>query len=168
MKFAGDTKAEWVRVTITDADGTVLFGTRQPVEASDLSEAARVEPAASDSAAAFAKNEAQARGLDVKSFEMVSLGPDNVVAMAMVVDPVEKRDAELSSIVWELLPAVREHVEKEQQIPVSLYRLSIQSADGQPLVEYVVDTAERSVRAWMAEGVKPVWARGVAEPRTSD
>ncbi len=167
MKFAGDTKAEWVRVTITDADGTVPLGLDSRSRRA-ICRKRRVWNRRHLTRCGLREERSAGSRTRRQSFEMVSLGPDNVVAMAMVVDPVEKRDAELSSIVWELLPAVREHVEKEQQIPVSLYRLSIQSADGQPLVEYVVDTAERSVRAWMAEGVKPVWARGVAEPRTSD
>ena len=166
LKFAGATEADWVTVVIVDQDGQILFGTQQSVEGSATPKAATIEPAKSAALASRLTDLAQVGGIDVKSFAVTLNSQDTVATVVLVVDSGEKRDAELLYVVQELLPRLREAAEKEQQIPVTLYRISMQTADGQPLVEYVVDASRGSVRAWMADDVRPVWSYG--QPQAGD
>ena len=158
LRSAGATDADWVTVNIVDQDGRVLLDTQQPVEACAPPAPGTVDSAKSATVAAYLADQAQVGSVVVKDFEMALNGQDVVATVLLVVDSGAKRDAELRFVVRDLLPLLRSKAEKELQIPVVLYRISMRSSDGAALVEYVVDTSRNSVRAWMADGIRPVWS----------
>ena len=69
----------------------------------------------------------------------------------------EQREAQVRWATIGVLTGLRAYCEEEHDIAVNLYRLSIENADGNALITYVVDPAARITRVWSAGGVAPSW-----------
>jgi len=74
------------------------------------------------------------------------------------------RDEAIKWATLGLISQLRDYADGPGALDVDLYKISVQDAGGGALVEYVVDPAAKSVRAWMAPGVTPVWATGRPSP----
>ena len=160
LKYEEKTKAEWVRILIQSQEGKTLLATTQPVEATPPPDSSAVSETDVDQLLAFAREEAQLKSVGVSSMQVALSGRDLVASVAFAVGNGEARNEQLEFVVRQLLPKIREQAEHELRMPIVFYRLSVLATDGQPLLEYVVNAPRSSVRAWMAEGVEPVWAYG--------
>lgn len=162
LKYDGKTDAESVKIVIQNQEGHTLLTTTQPIEATSPAAAADVSPADVEQLLYHTRHEAQRESVGVSSLEVASNGADLVASIAFTVGNGEQRERQLEFVVRQLLPKVRQQAEQELLMPIVFYRLSMLSEEGNPLVNYVVNASKGSVRAWMAEGVDPVWAYGVA------
>ena len=151
-------------ITIVDEQGNVVYRCEGPIEA-------RSRPAGKEAAPAGALSSAEtdlvAQGEKV-GVVLKGLSLDADPSQGLVVDaktavtssPGQERDAQIRWATVGLLGELRDYCEGTGRLDIDLYRLMIEDSGGNVLVSYIVDPRTRSVRAWMAPGVTPVWCQG--------
>ena len=158
---SGALPVAWVAVTILDEQGKVAYKWSGPVS----SRPRPLERAANSTALEAAKSDlagqAEKQGVTLRDLSVSSDKTQGTVVKADEVVSSPAGDARDNEIKWatvELLGQLRDRLDASDTVSVDLYRISVEDAAGTPLVEYVVDPGARSVRAWMAPGITPVWS----------
>jgi len=159
---SGDPGATQLGITILDEQGNVIYRYEGPIEP-------RARPSAKNNpldglVGIETDLSAQAQKLGVV---LGSLSLDADASQGLVVDasasvtasPGEERDLQIQWATVGLLGELRDYCEGAGRLDVDLYRLTVDDGNGNVLVSYVVDPRTRSVRAWMASGVTPVWSQ---------
>jgi hypothetical protein len=164
---SGALPVAWVGVTVVDEQGKVTYEWSGPVS----SRPRPVEKAASPTAVEAAKSDlagqAEKQGVTLRDLSVSSDKTQGTVVKAEEIISSPAGDARDNEIKWattELLGQLRDRFDASDSIAVDLYRISIKDAAGIPLVEYVVDPGARTVRAWMAPGITPVWSSRGSSP----
>jgi hypothetical protein len=162
LKAEGSLSVDWATIEVVEADGNVLFGTRQPVEASPRPDPEVADSDALDSIVEYVKAQTEPKGIDARDVAILSANSDTVLEVTLDLESGPGRDPQIEWSVNALLGQLRDKVENLEGIEVELVRiLMVDASTGGILVDYIVDTVRDSVRAWMAEGVEPVWSHTV-------
>jgi hypothetical protein len=164
---SGALAAGSVAVTIIDEQGRTMYQWSGPVDAQPRPAGKTVNPAALDSLRPDLADEAQKQGVTLQNLSISSDESQGVVLEAEVTLTASTGDARDNEIRWatiELLGELRDYTDGSGTFAVDLYKISVDDARGAPLVQYVVDPTAKTVHAWMAPGVSPVWATGRPSP----
>ena len=164
---SGALAAGTVTVTIVDGQGKTIYQMSGPVDPRPRPAGKKVDPTALDGLKTGLANQAQKQGATLQSVSISADDSQGVVVEATVTAPAAAGDARDAQIKWatlELMGQLRDYADGPGALDVDLYKISIADASGAPLVEYVVDPSAKTVHAWMAPGLTPVWAAGQPAP----
>ena len=164
---SGALAAGTVTVTIVDTQGKTIYQMSGPVDSRPRPAGKKVDPTALDSLKTGLSSQAQQQGATLQSVSISADDSQGVVVEAAVMAPAAAGDARDEQIKWAtlgLLGQLRDYADGPGALDVDLYKISIADASGAPLVEYVVDPTAKTVHAWMAPGLTPVWATGHPSP----
>ncbi|MCL5734298.1 MAG: hypothetical protein M1274_01700 [Actinobacteria bacterium] len=160
---SGALDVNWVEVTALDEQGKVTYQWSGPVSPRVRPVSTSVTPTALDTIKSELTSEGQSQGVTLKDLSLSSdqaQGTIVSVAASIAAPAGEQRDSQLRWATVELLGKLRDYVEGSSALRVDVYKISITDGSGAPLVDYVVDPSAKTVRAWMAPGITPVWATG--------
>ena len=167
---SGGLVSDWVSVTVLDEQGTMTYRWSGPVSSRPRPLQKTTSPTALDGLRPDLAGEAEKQGVVLQDLSISSDQSQGTVvkARATVTSPAgDVRDTQLKWATLELLGSLRDYAEGPSSLGVDLYGISVMDAGGAPLVEYVVDPNAKTVRAWMAPGITPVWALGRPSPGPS-
>jgi hypothetical protein len=160
---SGALVSDWVGVTIVDEQGRVTYKWSGPISSRPRPFEKATSQTALDAVKADLSLHAEKEGVILKELSISSDKTQGAVISAdeVVTAPAgDVRDKQLKWATVELLGQLRDHLDGADSPSPDLYRISIKDAGGASLVEYVVDLGAKTVRAWMAPGVTPVWSTG--------
>jgi len=164
---SGVLSADTVNVTIVDGQGKTLYQWSGPVVPTPRPALKTVDLTALDSLRPTLTSEAQGAGAALQSLTISSDPNQGTVVDAEVTVSAAAGAARDTAIKWStlgLLGTIRDYADGAGALNVDLYKIDIQDANGASLVAYVVDPTAKTVRAWMAPGVTPVWSTGGPAP----
>ena len=164
---SGAVTASTVAVTIIDGQGRTIYQWSGPIDSQPRPAGKTVDPTALDSLRSDLTGQAQKQGVTLQNLVISSDQAQGAVVEADVIVAAPAGDARNTEIKWatlQLLGQLRDYADGPVALDVDLYKISIVDASGAPLVGYVVDPSAKTVRAWMAPGVTPVWATGGPSP----
>ena len=164
---SGALAAGTMTVTIVDGQGKTIYQMSGPVDPRLRPAGKKVDPTALDGLKTGLANQAQKQGATLQSVSISADDSQGVVVEAAVTASAAAGDARDAQIKWatlELLGQLRDYADGPGALDVDLYKISIADASGAPLVEYVVDPSAKTVHAWMAPGLTPVWAANRPSP----
>ena len=158
---SGSLSVACVGVTLVDERGKVTYEWSGPVSSRPRPVEKAASPTALEAAKADLAGQAEKQGVNLRDLSISSDKTQGTVIKADEVVSSPAGDARDNEIKWatvELLGQLRDRLDASDSVAVDLYRISIKDAAGTPLVEYVVDPGARTVRAWTAPGITPVWS----------
>ena len=164
---SGTLTADTVAVTIVDGQGKVLYEWSGPVDSQPRPAGKTADATALDRLKPALDAQASKQGVTLDSLSISADESQGVVVAAeetVTSSAVTTRDEAIKWATLGLISQLRDYVDGPGALDVDLYKISVRDAGGGALVEYVVDPAAKSVRAWMAPGVTPVWATGRPSP----
>jgi hypothetical protein len=150
-------------ITIVDEQGNVVYRCEGPIEAQSRPAAKEAPVGALSSAEIDLAAQAEKVGVVLKGLSLDADPSQGLIVDAktgVISSPGQERDAQIRWATVGLLGELRDYCEGTGRLDVDLYRLRIEDSGGNVLVSYIVDPRTRSVRAWMAPGVTPVWCQG--------
>lgn len=127
-----------------------------------------IESTVVDEMKKYAAQGAEQHGLDLLSCEITQPAPGtNAVEMSLAVPTGDGRNTRINEAIG-LLSSVCLQFTVKQAEPVQIYRVSIKETEtGRALVDFVVDSARKSIRAWHAPDVPASWAFSAPPTRAS-
>jgi hypothetical protein len=163
LATSSDLSGAQLGITIVDERGDVVYRCEGPIEALSRPVVKEAPVDALSSAEADLVAQAEKAGVVLKSLSLDADASQGFIVDAKTsvsASPGQERDAQIRWATVGLLGELRDYCEGPGRLDVDLYRLRIEDDGGNVLVSYIADPRARSVRAWAAPGVTPVWCQG--------